>query len=216
MPVATTAGLLSSFYLILPEAALVAAACILLVGATFVPDERQGAAEYEGVWPALAFFGILAAGVFWLVGETAVGPVGALPFRNDSFTWFIRGSSLAVGLVLVLLAWNQATGAKAPEFFACLLVLVAGTNLTAAANDFVHLFLALELVSIPTYFFLYLSRGDRSGQEAVIKYFLLSVFSSAIFLYGVSLLYGVAGTTNFVQAEWTLSQLTKPAVQPLL
>lgn len=54
----------------------------------------------------------------------------------------------------------------------------------------------MELVSIPTYLFLYVARRDRSGQEATLKYFLLSVFSSALVLYGFSFLYGVAGTTN--------------------
>jgi NADH-quinone oxidoreductase subunit N len=60
----------------------------------------------------------------------------------------------------------------------------------------VGLFLALELVSIPTYVLLYLVRPSRAGQEAVVKYFLLSVFSSALLLYGFSFLYGAAGTTN--------------------
>ena len=55
-------------------------------------------------------------------------------------------------------------------------------------------FWRLELVSIPTYVILYLPRRDRPGREAAIKYFLLSVFSSALVLYGMSWLYGVAGS----------------------
>jgi NADH-quinone oxidoreductase subunit N len=98
--------------------------------------------------------------------------------------------------VLLLVNWNQIDDARAAEFHACLLLIVAGVNLIAAANDLVGLFLALELVSIPTYLFLYLPRRDAASQEATIKYFLLSVFSSALVLYGFSFLYGVTGTTN--------------------
>ena len=110
--------------------------------------------------------------------------------------WFARGLSLTFGALLVLLLWNQIDDAHAAEAHACLLSIVAGTNLVAAANDLVGLFLALELVSIPTYVILYLVRRDRGTREATIKYFLLSVFSSALVLYGMSWLYGAAGTTN--------------------
>ncbi len=75
----------------------------------------------------------------------------------------------------------------------------------AAANDLVSLFLALELVSIPTYVMLYLPRHDRVGSEATLKYFLLGVFSSAMVLYGMSWLYGVAGSTNFAAIREVLS-----------
>src|SRR5262249_7919060 len=58
------------------------------------------------------------------------------------------------------------------------------------------LFLALELISIPTYVMLYLPRTDAPAQEAAMKYFLLSIFSSALLLFGFSYLYGLGGTTK--------------------
>ena len=64
------------------------------------------------------------------------------------------------------------------------------------ANELVTLFLALELISIPTYVLLYLPRHDNAAQEAAMKYFLLSIFSSALLLFGFSYLYGLGGTTN--------------------
>ena len=66
----------------------------------------------------------------------------------------------------------------------------------ASANDLITLFLALELVSIPTYVLLYLPRVQPPAQEAAMKYFMLSIFSSALLLFGFSYLYGVTGTTN--------------------
>src|SRR5262249_55919056 len=65
--------------------------------------------------------------------------------------------------------------------------------------------LALELISIPTYILLYLPRHDDAAQEAAMKYFLLSVFSSALLLFGFSYLYGIAGTTNIPAILHTLN-----------
>ena len=106
--------------------------------------------------------------------------------------------------------------ATAAEAHACLLSILAGTNLVAAANDLVSLFLALELVSIPTYVILYLPRRDRLSGEATLKYFLLSVFSSALVLYGMSWLYGVAGTTNFAAIREALSNRSPHADEGML
>src|SRR5205807_1615171 len=92
--------------------------------------------------------------------------------------------ALVGGVVLVLSSWNDVSDRWAADYHACLLVIVAGTGLTAMANDLVTLFLALELISIPTYILLYLQRSDRAAQEAAAKYFLLSIFSSALLLFG--------------------------------
>ena len=82
--------------------------------------------------------------------------------------WYTRGLSLSAGILLALVLWNQIDDGHAAEAHACLLAILAGTNLVAAADDLVSLFLALELVSIPTYVILYLAaprsagpRGDR-------------------------------------------------------
>jgi NADH-quinone oxidoreductase subunit N len=77
-----------------------------------------------------------------------------------------------------------------------LLVAMAGLMLAAAARELVLLFVGLELVSIPTYVLLYLGRRDQAAHEAAAKYFYLSLLASALTLYGLSFLYGVAGTTN--------------------
>ena len=96
----------------------------------------------------------------------------------------------------MLLAWDEVPDKQAAEYHACLLVIVAGTSLVGMANELITLFVALELISIPTYVLLYLPRHDNAAQEAAMKYFLLSVFSSALLLFGFSYLYGLGGTTN--------------------
>jgi NADH-quinone oxidoreductase subunit N len=66
---------------------------------------------------------------------------------------------------------------------------------TASANELVLLFLGLELISIPTYVLLFIGRKDRASGEATMKYFYLSILSSALLLYGFSFLYGLSKTT---------------------
>ncbi len=74
--------------------------------------------------------------------------------------------------------------------------MLGAIPVVGAANDIVTLFLGLELISIPTYILLGISKTDNAGAEATLKYFMLSAFSSAFFLMGVSYLYGVSGSTN--------------------
>ena len=69
----------------------------------------------------------------------------------------------------------------------------AGSMIVAAANDIVFLFVGLELVSMPTYVILYLSRRSSITQEAAMKYFFLSIFASGLLLYGLTFLYGTTG-----------------------
>ena len=182
--------------LLVPEIILLATVCAMfLVGPMLVSHAGEAPAGLRHHW---GFLSLAALGVAWAVwlGGSGEEFQGAL-FRVDELVWFVRGLSLSAGLVLTLLLWDQIDDTWAAEAHACLLAILAGTNLVAAADDLVSLFLALELVSIPTYVILYLPRRDRTGREAAVKYFLLSVFSSALVLYGMSWLYGAAGTTNF-------------------
>ena len=77
-----------------------------------------------------------------------------------------------------------------------LLVIDAGAMLVATANELVFLFVGLELVSMPTYLLLYLSRRTLTTQESATKYFYLSIFSSGLLLFGLAYLYGMSGLSN--------------------
>jgi NADH-quinone oxidoreductase subunit N len=113
-------------------------------------------------------------------------------------------------------SWNGVPAQRGAEHHACLLLLTAGLNLVGLANDLIGLFLALELISIPTYALLYTYRTDARAQEASLKYFLLSIFSSALLLYGFSLLYGVSGATNFNQISKVLMEVDLKSWQLVL
>ena len=85
---------------------------------------------------------------------------------------------------------------SAGEYHALLLLSITGVMLICEASDLIWLFLALELVSLPTYVMVAMSRWSKVGQEAAMKYFFLGAISAALMLYGFALLYGATGTFN--------------------
>jgi NADH-quinone oxidoreductase subunit N len=182
-------ALVSAFPLLVPEAILVLAACVLFVGTTF---KASG-----DVWAWASLLSLALAGVaLFYSPHSSLDSAYAAPLYVDRLALFIKWTALAGGAVLVLFSWNEVPDRWAAEYHACVLVIVAGLCLTGSANELVTLFLALELISIPTYIILYLPRYDAAAQEASMKYFLLSVFSSGLLLFGFSYLYGLSGTTN--------------------
>lgn len=187
--------LLQALRLVIPELVLLGTVCLTLFAAPFLVSDRGTAANgLRHRWAVLSLLGLLVAGWFWWSEVPQASASG--PFRLDGLTWVVRGMTLAAGVILLLIVWNQADDARAAETLASLLAILSGVNLIATANDLIVLFVALELVSIPTYLFLLMPRRDALAQEATAKYFFLSVFSSATVLFGMSYLYGVTGTTN--------------------
>jgi NADH-quinone oxidoreductase subunit N len=199
---AITSALVNVFSLMIPEIILGGAACLLFLGATFRASRH--------VWAALALVALLAASAaLWFSPHSSAGSpdIYASALVLDRMAIFIKAIALGGGVVLVLLSWNAVPERQAGEYHACLLLIIAGLCLTGAANELITLFLALELISIPTYVLLYLPRYDDAAQEAAMKYFLLSIFSSALLLFGFSYLYGLTGTTNLPAGLATLGNV---------
>jgi NADH-quinone oxidoreductase subunit N len=193
--------LTSAYQLVLPETVLVGTACALFLLALVTPRRGPavGVAALGLVAAAVTAYAVGASEVaqFWAVVEgTAYAPRTVAPFDPTGAAAFVRWLSLAAAGVFLLAGWPEVRDRFAPEYAACLLVVAAGASLAARANDLVALFLALELVSIPTYVLLYLPVRGKAGHEAAVKYFLLSVLASAVTLFGFSYLYGLTGTTN--------------------
>lgn len=169
-----------------PEILLVVAASAIYVASTM---------SVRGPWNGIALGAlVLAAAV--LAGFGPLQPAGFDPLASDGLAWFGRWLALGTALALVLLAWRADVPEGRPEYLGSLLVLTAGVMLAASASDLVLVFVALEMVSIPTYILLYLGRRDAASQEASAKYFYLSLLASALFLYGLSFLYGASGSTD--------------------
>ncbi len=116
----------------------------------------------------------------------------------DGFSVFVWGViATSVFLVAALLdAYLRREGFDGPEWYVLMLMSAAGGMLLAASQELILSFLGLEILSIAVYVLaaLHLRRSD--SQEAAFKYFILGALSSALFLYGIALVYGATGSTS--------------------
>ena len=120
------------------------------------------------------------------------------------FYLFLGATAIAILMsVRYLEIENESHG----EYYALMLLSVAGMMCMASANDIVLIFIGLELMAISTYVLVGFLRRDRRSNEAALKYLLLGAFSSGIFAYGLSLFYGVTGTTNLMGIHQVLSRM---------
>ncbi|OLC13333.1 MAG: hypothetical protein AUH29_13540 [Candidatus Rokubacteria bacterium 13_1_40CM_69_27] len=100
-------------------------------------------------------------------------------------------------IVLLSMDYLRRAGAESGEGYGLILFSTAGMMVLASANDLIVVFLAIELMSLSLYVLAGLFKRRREAGEASMKYFLLGVFASAFLLYGIALVYGATGTTNF-------------------
>ena len=109
------------------------------------------------------------------------------------FYLFLVGAAVAI---LISIRYLEIERENHGEFYALVLFAVIGMMCMAAGFDLVLIFIGLELMAISTYILVGFLRSNRRSNEAALKYLLLGAFSSAIFAYGLSLFYGLSGSTN--------------------
>jgi len=104
----------------------------------------------------------------------------------------------AAALVLLLsLDYLPRTGAESGEYYGLALFATSGMMLLASASDLIIVFLAIELMSLSLYVMAGVFKTRLASSEASMKYFLLGAFASSFLLYGIALIYGATGSTNF-------------------
>jgi len=189
-----------------PELAIFGFAVIVLFGELYLSSSAKkslGAITLAGIAVSL----ILLAGLF---GTEAAEFNGM--FTVD-FTANILKAILLVTTALVVLATLKIkTSIGQGEFFSMILFSVLGTMFMASATDLIMLFIALELTVLPAYI-LTGSKKSAKSAEAALKYFLLGIVASVILLYGMTLIFGLTGETNFSAIA---NALESQQVQPLL
>ncbi len=117
----------------------------------------------------------------------------------DHFTVFVT-LAICVSVLLVSLILDdylRREGFDGPEWYVLMLLSASGGIILAAANDLIVAFLGLEILSIAVYVLAALQLRRTESQEAGFKYFVLGALSSAIFLYGIAMIYGAVGSTNY-------------------
>ena len=192
---------------LLPEVLLIVGACAALL-AKWGRDDSPSLAP-----PVVALVALLAALAVTIWRGAPAAPIDELRgLLLTSLTYYVRLIGLAMGVLILLVNWYVPDGAERCEFFSMILFSVAGVLLTAASNDLVVLFFAIELVSVPTYVLIALSRLDTRASEASVKYFFLGALAAGLMVYGFSFLYGVSGST--VLRDGLADHFTEHGVTP--
>ena len=137
-------------------------------------------------------------------GLLAVQPGGMAFLFNgmiasDAFATFFKWLFLAAGAVTMVLAalGDELAPERIGEFHALLLAVVLGMFLMASASDLLMMYLSIELVSMTSYVLAGFRKGDRRATEAALKYVIYGGVASGVMLFGMSYLYGLAGTFSF-------------------
>src|SRR3984957_19585490 len=116
---------------------------------------------------------------------------------------FLAGAAIAI---LMSVRYLEIEHEHHGEFYSLILFSVIGMMVMASGFDVVLIFIGLELMAISTYVLVGFLRGDKRSNEAALKYLLLGAFSSGIFAYGLSLFYGLSGSTNLYQISLAIAR----------
>ncbi len=194
---------LTSSLVVLPEIVLVLLGFfILLVGLM----RRDNAARVATFLTVFAF--VICAVVIFLPARLHIFLDGALPipafgtvFIDDAFARFVKLLLLiAAGLSLLLSgSYLEEEKIALPEYPVLVLFATLGMMLMVSASDMLSLYVGMELQSLSLYVLAAIQRDNAKSSEAGVKYFVLGALSSGIVLYGISLVYGFTGTTDFIK-----------------
>jgi NADH-quinone oxidoreductase subunit N len=208
-----TLGNLESLGHFLPETLLTATILLVLIVDMLTGSRRRG------LNAAVAIAGVAAAFV------ATIAQVGTEPtylfegmIALDPFGIFYKLFFLAIGALIVLIAhpYRELTGEGHGESYAMLLGVVLGMMLLATATNMLMIYLALEMVSLPSYLLTGILRHDGKSSEAGLKYVLYGAAASGCMVYGMSLFYGMTGSLDLTAVRQGLAANAVPDLSLLV
>lgn len=204
-----------------PEIALLVMLFVILIYERAVKPDNPRQIGLFTAWGAFIIL-LMTIGLYWLFSEP--DPAWALTesvfwggmMRNDLVTLVFRIMFLSALILTALLSMDVPRLQKI-EYYALLVTATIGFSLMAASSDLIMIYVALETASISSYLLAGFYSGQTRSSEAGMKYFVYGAFTTAVMLYGMSLLYGVTGQTNLYLIGSLFSNAEQiDMVQPLL
>ncbi len=193
------------YHALLPVEIVAATILLVLVVDLFLPARAKAASMWVG------FVGVVAAlaAVLSLVGQGERIAFGGA-YVVDAFTLIFQGFFLIAALVVLLISYRYLRdgGFYQGEYYFLLLTAFLGCTLMPASRNLLMLFLALELVSAPGFLLAAFRKSDIKGNEGGLKFFIIGVLSTAVMLYGMSLIYGLTGRLELHAIAQGLAGLT--------
>ncbi|MFN2512027.1 MAG: NADH-quinone oxidoreductase subunit N [Pyrinomonadaceae bacterium] len=188
---------LADLQLIAPELILTVCACIALVLEVILPYRKSKVIAYF----ALVGIALAAAslGVQWWYTRDILPLDGFYGMvRIDGFALLFKSIFLVAAALAIAISTRflDIEGEQHGEYYALVLFATVGMMFLGCGYDLISLYISLELMALTFYVLVAFTKREKRSNEAAMKYFLLGAFSSGVLLYGMSLLYGVAGSTN--------------------
>jgi NADH-quinone oxidoreductase subunit N len=190
-----------------PEVILTATLCVVLLVDLVLPDDRK--------WFAMP---LSAAGVLATLAATvalAYGPprttLGGM-FVVDDFALLFKGLFCVSAFLVFLISHDylQRDRIHQGEYYFLMLAALLGMLTIASSRDLIAIFVSLELISAPAFVLAGLRKGDVKSNEAALKFFLFGVLSTAVMLFGMSLVFGITGTTDLAEIAGRLQTGPQP------
>ncbi len=213
----------SDFYYILPELVLTSGALLVLIADVLVPRQSRPSTGLGTVlrpskdrgalgWITLAAIGVTFGSLFWPIPfhrvhvEVAHGLLAV-----DRFALFFKIVFLFAAAITVLMSMRylEIEGASPGEYYFLILCATLGMFIMAGGIDLITIFIGLETMAVSFYILAGFIKPNQRSNEAAVKYFLLGAFSLGVLLYGMSLMYGLSGTTNLRVMATTFESIPK-------
>jgi len=200
------------------EVAVLVTGIFLLIYESFAEDREKSFVAGMGI----AGLGVVFIASFFAAQTPAItGPVtGWLQFYSaDAFALFFKRFALLTTIIVLIISleyrdvvrryiFGVHSDAGIGEFYTLPVFTCAGLMWMASAVDFVMIFVSLELVTISFYILVPYMRRNSISLEAGVKYLVLGALSTGFFVYGVTWIFGLTGTTNLAQAAAAMRQIT--------
>jgi NADH-quinone oxidoreductase subunit N len=183
----------ADFYYILPELVLTGGALLLLIADVLLPKQNRAALS----WVTLLAIGATLASLTPFGSTRVVVAHGRLAV--DQFAVFFNVVFLVAAAITVLMSskYLEVEGVRSPgEYYFLILCATLGMMVMAGGIDLITIFIGLETMAVSFYILAGYIKPSQRSNEAAVKYFLLGAFSLGVLLYGMSLMYGLSGTTN--------------------
>jgi len=182
---------------LIPEIIVCLTALLVIISDWFIKE--KSAKNITGFLGLCGLIGALAVLLGYKMSHFSTAYNFGGMFISDELSWYFRVLLLVSGIICFLLSFKYVKDVinNVGEFYSLLLLATLGGMLLSASGEMVSLYLALELLSISSYVLSGFRKDKQKSAEASLKYLVIGGISSAIMLYGMSILFGITATTEF-------------------
>ena len=181
------------------EISVIGLGLVLMLADFFVPAKRRRFIGYAGI----AALGVLL--VMSLSGDGTCSNFGTAfnnSFINDGLSLFFKRFFIVAAILVLFIASefsDRLASGSIAEYYSLIVFALAGMLFAASSNDFVMLFVSIELITITFYVLVSFQRSKIASLEAGVKYLILGALSAAFMIFGIALIWGTTGELNFTK-----------------